>query len=138
MQDTVDDTKKAAEPNASPFERLGGEEGVRRVVDYFYDIMDTDPAAKGIRAMHAKDLTPMRSKLSDWVIGALGGPPLYAQRSDRGCMVSVHKAFPIGEDERDQWMNCLRQAFIKAEVPEDLRNLLDKPFRELADQLRSK
>ena len=80
----------------------------------------------------------MRGKLADWMVGALGGPPLYAQRPDRGCMVSVHRAFPIGEAERDQWMSCLRQAFVKAGVKDDLRQMLDEPFYKMADQLRSK
>ena len=31
------------------YQLLGGEEGVRRLVDHFYQIMDTDPAAAPIR-----------------------------------------------------------------------------------------
>ena len=63
----VKDTQKA-----TPFERLGGEAAIRRIVERFYDVMETDPAAARIRAMHAADLSVMRSKLADWMIGALG------------------------------------------------------------------
>lgn len=123
---------------ASPFERLGGEAPIRRIVERFYDVMETDPAAAGIRAMHAADLSVMRSKLADWMIGALGGPPLYAQRSDRGCMGTVHKAYPIGEAEVEEWMYCLRKAWEDENVDPALRDLLDTPFRDMAMMLRSR
>lgn len=36
----------------TPFELIGGKDGVRRLVDRFYDLMDADPTVHGIRAMH--------------------------------------------------------------------------------------
>lgn len=129
----VKDTQKA-----TPFERLGGEAAIRRIVERFYDVMETDPAAAKIRAMHAADLSVMRSKLADWMIGALGGPPLYAQRPDRGCMGSVHKAYPIGEADVEEWMYCLRKAWAVENVDPALRELLDAPFKDMAMMLRSR
>ena len=133
------DDKAAPHPkDATPFERLGGEAVIRRIVERFYDVMETDPAAARIRAMHTADLTGMRSKLADWMIGALGGPPLYAQRPDRGCMGSVHKALPIGEEDVEQWMYCLRKAWADENVDPALCALLDGPFNEMATMLRSR
>jgi|JI10StandDraft_1071094.scaffolds.fasta_scaffold140492_2 hemoglobin len=129
----VKDTQKA-----TPFERLGGEAAIRRIVERFYDVMETDPAAARIRAMHAADLSVMRSKLADWMIGALGGPPLYAQRPDRGCMGSVHKAYPIGEADVEEWMYCLRTAWADENVDPALRELLETPFKDMAMMLRSR
>jgi hemoglobin len=134
----ADDAAAKDSQKASPFERLGGEAAIRRIVERFYDVMETDPAAARIRAMHAADLSVMRSKLADWMIGALGGPPLYAQRPDRGCMGSVHKAFPIGEEDVEEWMYCLRKAWADENVDLGLRELLDTPFKEMATMLRSR
>ncbi|MGE5643175.1 MAG: globin, partial [Byssovorax cruenta] len=39
---------------ASLYEMLGGEKGLRALVDRFYDIMDSAPEAKKIRSFHAK------------------------------------------------------------------------------------
>ena len=36
-------------PDATPFDRLGGEPGVRTLVDRVYDLMDLEPAYAGIR-----------------------------------------------------------------------------------------
>ena len=52
MSKSVDAARKTGEQPASPFEQLGGEAAIRLIVDCFYDIMDQDPAAAGIRAMH--------------------------------------------------------------------------------------
>ena len=134
----ADDAAAKDSQKASPFERLGGEAAIRRIVERFYDVMETDPAAARIRAMHAADLSVMRSKLADWMIGALGGPPLYAQRPDRGCMGSVHKAYPIGEQDVEEWMYCLRKAWADENVDPGLRELLDTPFKEMATMLRSR
>ena len=64
------DANANAEPNAeptppaaTPFERLGGERGVRALVDRFYDLMDLEPAAAGLRALHPATLADSRNKL---------------------------------------------------------------------------
>ena len=41
----------------SPYEKLGGAQGVRKLVDRFYDLMDTLPEAKIIRDLHPNELT---------------------------------------------------------------------------------
>jgi len=40
----------------TPFERLGGEAGVRTLVERFYDLMDLEPAYAGMRALHPATL----------------------------------------------------------------------------------
>ena len=49
------------------YELLGGAEtgraNIRELVEKFYDIMETDARAAGIRAMHPADLTLAREKL---------------------------------------------------------------------------
>jgi len=55
-------TDTAAQP--SPFDLLGGSEGIALIVDRFYDLMDSEPAFAELRAMHATDLAPMRGSLA--------------------------------------------------------------------------
>ena len=45
------------------YQLLGGTEKVRQLVETFYDIMDSDPKAAPIRALHPADLTSSREKL---------------------------------------------------------------------------
>lgn len=63
----------------TPFELLGGAQGVRRLVERFYQLMDTLPEAARIRALHPADLAGSTDKLYKFLSGWLGGPALYVQ-----------------------------------------------------------
>jgi hemoglobin len=126
--------------NASPWELLGGDEAtVRRIVDRFYDLMDTAPEARELRAMHAADLGPMRDRLTWFLTGWLGGPAVYAERTGGGaCMTSVHRPFAIDDRARDQWMWCMRGALDAAEVPAGVRALVEPAFERITGFLRNR
>lgn len=138
MSETQASAETQTPPTPTPYQMIGGADVVRRVVDRFYDIMDTAPEAAGIRAMHAADLGPMRERLTEFLSGWLGGPPLYFQRSDRKCIVSAHKPFPIGGTEVDEWMFCMRKAMEDTGVPDDVRTLLDKPFARVCEAFKNR
>ena len=135
---TPNDIEADVEVRQSPYEMIGGAAAVRRIVDRFYDIMDSAPEAARIRAMHARDLAPMRERLFEFLSGWLGGPPLYFQRPDHACIVSAHRGFAIGETERDAWMMCMRRALVDCEVAADVRELLDTPFLRMAEAFRNR
>jgi len=135
---TETDTTTEAKIDRSPYEMIGGEPMVRRIVDRFYDIMDSAPEAARIRALHADDLAPMRERLFEFLSGWLGGPPLYFRRPDHKCIVSAHQTFAIGAAERDAWMTCMRQALKDCGVAEDLRTLLDQAFSRMAEAFRNR
>ena len=52
----------------TPYQALG-EDGIRALTNAFYDLMDELPEAAEIRAMHARDLSPMKDKLAEYLIG---------------------------------------------------------------------
>lgn len=109
----------------TPFEALG-ESGVQRLVDVFYDVLDSDPAFIGLRRLHAGDLAPMRVRLADWLIGWMGGPRVFNERHPgRGCVVSAHNLFQIRQAEADEWMACMRIALDRTGAPAELRAMLD-------------
>jgi len=125
-------------PAPTPYERLGGAAALRQLVDAFYDAMDADPAAAGIRAMHAADLGPIRDRLFDWLSGWTGGPALYQKRPDAGCIMSAHAPYPIGEAERDQWMACMRTALARIDTDAETRAIFEAAFTRLAGNLRNR
>jgi hemoglobin len=121
-----------------PYELVGGEAGLRKIVDRFYEIMDQDADAATIRAMHGADLGPIREKLFEFLSGWLGGPPLYSKRTGSICITEAHKPFAIGTAERDQWMACMRQALVDCEVSAETREMLDTPLFRICDFLRNR
>lgn len=120
------------------FEMVGGEGKVRELVDRFYDLMDTLPEAAGIRALHPPDLQSSREKLFLFLVGWMGGPPLYVQQYGHPRLRARHLPFPIGESERDQWLRCMKQALEEVVEKELLRVQLYQSFAQLADFMRNK
>jgi len=121
----------------TPYERLGGAAGTRRLVDRFYDYVDTLPEAATIRALHPDDLTGSRQKLYEFLTGWLGGPQLYVQKHGHPRMRLRHMPFAIGNVERDQWLMCMDRAMDACVTDPVLRELLGGAFGRIADHMRN-
>lgn len=127
-----------ASPAANPYAELGGDAGVRRIVERFYDLMDTVPEYHGIRKLHPQDLASSREKLHLFLSGWLGGPPLYVEKYGHPMLRARHLPFAIGSAERDAWLACMLQALEDSGVEENLRAALLKAFYGTADWMRNK
>lgn len=93
---------------ATPYDRIGGREVLRAIVDRFYDLMDEDPAYAELRAMHADDLTPMRDSLTGFLVGWSGGPRDWFATGK--CVMSAHKQLAISPAPATQWMDAMQRA----------------------------
>ncbi|MBL8543232.1 MAG: group II truncated hemoglobin [Hyphomonadaceae bacterium] len=122
----------------TPYDLVGGAEGVRRLSERFYAIMAQRPEASAIRAMHQADLAPIVDKLASFLSGWMGGPRDYFEREDSPCIMSLHKRYPIGAEERDQWLMCMRAALEETVASAQTRALLEPAFARIADAMRSK
>jgi hemoglobin len=120
------------------FEELGGAGKIRDLVEKFYDIMDADPRALGIRAMHSADLTEAREKLFMFLAGWSGGPSLYIERYGHPMLRKRHMPFAIGESERDQWMFCMVRAMHEIKMEEPMVVRLAQALWSVADFMRNK
>lgn len=121
----------------TPYQILG-EDGIQRLCDTFYDIMDTLPEAAPLRAMHAADLSPMKVKLAEYLTGWMGGPPRYADKYGTVCMTEPHEPYHIGPAERDQWLMCMDQALQQIGASDELMDMLKIPLFRIADAVRNK
>ncbi len=121
----------------SLYEQLGGEAGLRRLVERFYSLMHTREDAKGIRAMHPEDLSGSAEKLFCFLSGWTGGPSLFVERFGPPMMRRRHFPFKIGKSERDQWMICMLHAIEDEGIEEPVRSELLHAFLRLADHMRN-
>ncbi|MDZ4211341.1 MAG: group II truncated hemoglobin [Methylotenera sp.] len=123
------------------FDLLGGEAGgtenIRKLVETFYDIMDSDPKAAPIRAMHQADLTSAREKLFMFLTGWTGGPQLYIERYGHPMLRKRHLPFAIDESARDQWMYCMIKAMHQLAYEELLMKRLAEQLYGVADFMRN-
>jgi hemoglobin len=128
----------AEDASGTPFDRLGGEPGVRALVDRFYDLMELEPTFAGIRALHPSELEGSRDKLHWFLCGWLGGPNLYIERFGHPRLRARHLPYAIGIAERDQWMACMMQAMQDQGVDDTLAQRLTEAFFGTADWMRNK
>ncbi|WP_017938222.1 group II truncated hemoglobin [Zestomonas thermotolerans] len=92
------------------YRAAGGIEGIRRLVDDFYRIMDETPAMAELRRLHPADLSLSRDKLACFLSGWLGGPKLFAEKYGPIAIPAFHAQWPIGEALSQAWLDCMAQA----------------------------
>ena len=119
------------------YELIGGAEKLRELVDRFYDLMALEPAYAGIRAMHPQDLSISGDKLFMFLSGWTGGPDLFVEKYGHPRLKARHLPFPIGISERDQWLQCMRQAMKDVGITGLLFERLMQSFFTTADWMRN-
>jgi len=138
----INKIQEAGSSKSTFYTLLGGEQGgtaaIRQLVDTFYDVMDSDPKAATIRAMHPADLTNSREKLFMFLSGWTGGPQLYIERFGNPFLRRRHLPFSIGESERDQWMYCMIKAMQILKMDELLMQKLAEQLYGVADFMRNR
>ena len=120
------------------YELVGGETGLRTLVDKFYDVMDSSPEAAKVRAIHPVDLSHSRDKLFMFLSGWSGGPALYVQTFGHPRLRQRHMPFPIGKAERDEWLWCMEKALKETQSDPQLIELLEKKFTEIANSMQNR
>lgn len=120
----------------TPYEMLGAD-GVRKLADAFYEVMDSLPQAAEVRAMHAANLDDIKRKLAAYLTGWMGGPPVYLALTGTVCLTDAHAPYHIGPKERDQWLLCMDQALDRIGASDELKAMLREPMFRIADTVRN-
>jgi hemoglobin len=115
---------------ATPYEEIGGEDAVRRLVEAFYDRIDAE--SPGLRAMLPRDDSGSRQKLFEFLSGWLGGPQLYVARRGHPRMRLRHMPFSIGTAQAHEWLRCMGEAMDDCQLDGALRHYLDVRFQQMA------
>jgi hemoglobin len=121
----------------SLYQLIGGEDGLKSLVERFYDIIDSAPEASRLRALHPKSLKQSREKFFMFLSGWTGGPQLYVEKFGHPRLRMRHMPFSIGIVERDQWIWCMNKALDESNMDRRVAEYLKSRFAETADFLRN-
>jgi hemoglobin len=124
----------------TPFQRLGGEEAVRALVEAFYEAMDThEPALAHLHVLEAdgKVSRGTRERFGLFLMGWLGGPQYYTERHGHPRLRMRHGRVPVDTTMRDAWLRCMHKALDARGVTGGLRRFLEERFSQTADFLRN-
>ena len=124
---------------ASPFERMGGEQPVRALVERFYDAMDEhEPELAALHPVEAGKVSrASRDRFALFLIGWLGGPQAYVRLYGHPRLRMRHGHVPVTVAMRDAWLRCMRLALADVSINAATRSFLDEKLSEVADFLRN-
>ena len=91
--------------------RVMGRENIFRMVEDFYHALERSE----IRHLFPEDMVGASRKNAAFMVGLLGGPPLYQELYGPPMMRRRHLAVPIDESTRLAWLNCFRSVLKNAE-----------------------
>ena len=91
------------------FQAAGGQAGVFKLVNDFFDRMSSDERFRTIYEMHPDDVKTSRDKLARFLCGWLGGPKLYREKYGGISIPRAHEHLAIATPERDLWLTCMAE-----------------------------
>jgi len=123
--------------NHTPYDNMG-EQGVRNLAERFYDIMESDPKAAELLAIHPQPLDKIREKFFQFLSGWTGGPDLFVEQYGHPRLRARHLPFPVDQNLKDQWMYCMNKA-LNSEVDSlVVRGHLRQAFNQMASHMINK
>lgn len=129
----------ATTPFLTPYERIGGEAGVRQLVKTFYDLVETEPEGEPLRVMHneGNGLAHAREAQFMFLSGFLGGPQLYVEQFRHSNVRQMHGHLAVGEVEAQSWLSCMEKALART-TDSETAGVLMKTFTRVALALRNR
>ena len=119
----------------TPYDRLGGEAGVRKLVHRFYELMDELPEAYQVRKLHPDSLAGSEQNLFEYLSGWFGGPTMYTDKKGHPRMRQRHAPYAVTLEAKDEWMLCMKQSLAETVADEPFRTQLQANFQALADHM---
>jgi hemoglobin len=118
------------------FQAAGGEAGIFKLVNDFFDRMERDERFSTIWHLHPDDKEMSRDKLARFLCGWLGGPRLYNEKYGAIGIPKVHAHLAIATPERDQWLTCMTESVAEQAFAEDFKQYLMEQLFVPAEAVR--
>ena len=123
----------------SAYERLGGDDGVRALVEAFYDIVEQEEFAEELHLLHRRGfgVAHSREEQFNYLSGFFGGPQRYVMTHGHARLKEIHEHVPIGPEMRDLWLRCMDEATARIGLDGDLAALLMRHLKAAAETARN-
>lgn len=123
----------------SLYDRLGGETGVRHLVEIFYDIVEHEPEGRDLMLLHLRGHGVAHSRIEqfNFLSGFFGGPKLYAEKHGHSNVRKMHEHVVINAGARDSWLNCMVLALDRVGTSAETKTAVMTHFRTVASMLKN-
>lgn len=118
--------------SASLLDRAGGPEAIHRIVESFYQRIESD---SHMRPIYPEDLEPGKENLKLFLVQWLGGPQTYSERYGHPRLRIRHFPFVIDELAAGKWLRYMRQSWLEEGVSEEIVGIVFERFGPLAHHM---
>lgn len=119
------------------YQAIGGEQGTYKLANTFYDIMESDPFAAELLAIHPQPMDAIRQKFFEFLSGWLGGPGLFEQKYGHPRLRARHLPFTVNDQMIEQWLYCMNKALEQVVANEQARTAIRQPITQLAHHMKN-
>ena len=115
-------------------EAVGGEPGLRRLVEDFYDLIEVLPEGETLRKLHLRGhgLTHVRQEQFNFLSGFLGGRKYYEEKHGHMDVRRMHAHVPISVQDAEDWLAVMDRAMVDTGVADKERAEIMATFRRAA------
>jgi len=103
------------------FRAAGGEAGIFRLVNTFFDLMRDRPEYREIWDMHPDDKAVSRDKLARFLCAWTGGPRLYREKYGPISIPPAHAHLKVDTRLKEAWLACMGEALDSCEYPDEFK-----------------
>lgn len=135
MNDTPSNPSPVNDSATTIYAALGGADGIHKLVNRFYGLMDELPEAYTVRQIHPESLKGSAESLFEYLSGWFGGPQLYTAKKGHPRLRMRHAPYAVGPVERNEWLLCMTQALTEQVADLPLREALIDRFTQMADHM---
>ena len=124
----------------SLYRKIGGRKKISKIVQRFYQIMQTDPMARECLATHPTpdDLKIPAEKLIDFLCGWLGGPQTFVQKHGHPRMRMRHMKFAVTTNAREEWLYCMNKSLEENKVDDEMRRSIMEALDGLSGVIQNR
>ena len=118
------------------FEKLGNLSTVNNLANEFYEVMDHDPKAKELRAIHPENMYMSKKTMYRFLSHWSGGPKLFSDEYVNGKWLELrHRNVELSEQHRQHWLYCMETAMANLHFNNDLIQELLSRFSSLINAM---
>ena len=121
----------------SLYDLIGGEEGIIKLVNVFYDIVETNPEGHQLHLLHLRGngIAHSRVEQFNFLSGFLGGPKLYVEKHGHSNVRSMHEHVEINSEAKEIWIKCMSMAIDNVGIAPTIKDKLMSNFTVIAERL---
>lgn len=124
-------------PSKAVIDQIGGEQGVKELVETFYDLIETHPTGRDILELHqdGHGLRHARLEQFDFMCGFLGGRRYYFEKHKHMNVKQIHEHVKITNQNAENWLLCMDMAIQKCGIEKVSAEKMRRTFKSVASIL---